>query len=135
MTDPAILATSLGKPVANGMLSFGQAMASITMAISRGMRDNILPGNGTLDERIAICRDILALAINNQEARREQATGTITRTLKPMIGQALPSNQLLAEAHNANADNGFPLSEDEVREVAATEVYWSLQRKRDDPRR
>lgn len=135
MTDPATLAVSLGRPVANGMLPLESARAAIAVATERARREGTLQGNGALDERLAIYDDLLALSIRAHEERMNKARGAIRAMLKPMIDKNSPSNVLLAEAFNVNADNDGALSEEEVREITATEVHWFLQRKRNAARR
>jgi hypothetical protein len=43
-----------------------------------------------------------------------------------MIAVRRPSNVLRAEAHDLNGAAGFPLSEDEVDDIAAEEVWHSM---------
>lgn len=123
-------AASLAHPVVCGMLSIEHAHAAILVQIAQAMRAGNLTGNGTLEERAHIDRHILDLNIQNIQARRERASGSIARILRPLIEMHAPRNRLLAEAHNANEDAGHALSEDEVEEIAAAQVFWSMQRRK-----
>lgn len=128
MTDIAALAASLGKPVAQGLLSFEQAEAALAAATARAMREGTLQGNGTLEERFHAYRHVMGLHARNYEAKCELVTGAIKRLLQPMIVQRRPWNELLAEAHEINGSDGFPLTEREVGDVVETEVWFSLPR-------
>lgn len=57
---------------------------------------------------------------------QHQAERQIKSVLKPMIEVREPSNRLLAEAHNTNEDFGFPLTENEVKEITVQQIYWSM---------
>jgi hypothetical protein len=122
------LARCLGRPVARGWLSLPLAQAAIAAAAATKARTGRLDGNGDVADAIQFYNHVLDLHVQAEVDRRDKATGAITYTLRPLIAIRAPKSRLLAEAHNTNADAGFPLAEDEVNELAAIEVYWSLQR-------
>lgn len=126
MKDPVFLAASLGKPVANGRLTLEAAQAAIAAATARGMREGTLESRGTLDELLHVYNHILALNVQKHQSARETTTGAIGCILRPLIGTHQPWSALLAEAHNANGDAGFPLTEAEVLDVVRTQVWHSL---------
>jgi hypothetical protein len=64
------------------------------------------------------------------QVRRDMAEHAIKRTMRPMVARRKPSNQLLAEAHNCNQDQGYPLDEAEVEIAVAEIVRWTLPRRR-----
>jgi hypothetical protein len=70
-----------------------------------------------------IARDILTQKLAAMHARRELAAHHIKRMLEPMIALHKPSRALLAEAHGVNGEEGFPLGEDEVTELATLEMH------------
>lgn len=74
-------------------------------------------------------------AADARDRNSREATRRIKQTLAPLIDVGAPRNRLLAEAFNANEDVGSPLSEEEVGEIAATEVYWSLRRRQSNVQR
>lgn len=74
-------------------------------------------------------------AADARDRNSREATRRIKQTLAPLIDAGAPKNRLLAEAFNANEDVGSPLSEEEVGEIAATEVYWSLRRRQSNVQR
>jgi hypothetical protein len=119
-TNPYKLAASLARPVTRGYLSQDDAEDSLLVTALRSRS-----GHDPLDV-YRIARHILTLRLADMHARRELAAHHIKRLLEPMIGSRKPSRALLAEAHGVNGQEGFPLSEDEVRDVVRDEVWWSL---------
>jgi hypothetical protein len=124
------LAASLARPVARGLLAIEHARAAIAVAIIKGVRDGTSPGTGTLEEKLNIDRHIFDLHLQIEAARRERVIGAISRVLRPLIDLRAPRGRLLAEAHDCNADSGFPLFEPEVKEIAKIQVYWGIERSR-----
>lgn len=64
------------------------------------------------------------------QIRRDLTSHAIRRTVRPMVDRRQPSNRLLAEAHNQNADHDFVLDEAEVEIEVADLVRWTLPRRR-----
>lgn len=121
---PYTLAASLARPVARGYLTRNQADSALLATAMRGARTGQIHHDPVDVFRIA--RHILTLKLADMHARRELAAHHIKRLLEPMIGSRKPSRALLAEAHGVNGEEGFPLTEDEVRDVVRDEVWWSL---------
>jgi hypothetical protein len=71
-------------------------------------------------------RHILGLWLKIEEDRRAVAEMHVKRRLRPLIALRKKSNVLLAEAHGINGEAGFPLTEPEVTDIAAMEVWFSL---------
>lgn len=115
-TNPYPLAASLARPVARGWLSQDDAEDSILIA---ALRDR--SGHDPLDV-YRIGRHILSQRLAAEHARRDLAGHHIRRKLWEMIEQRQRARALLAEAHGVNGDEGFPLTEDEVSDIAITEM-------------
>lgn len=73
---------------------------------------------------------VLNLRIQDETLRRDLAAHAIARVMQPLLASLRPSRMLLAEAHNINGARGFPLTEEEVTDLARTEVYWFLKRRK-----
>jgi hypothetical protein len=114
---PYKLAASLARPVARGYLSQDDAEDSLLVTALRSRS-----GHDPLDV-YRIARHILAQKLADMHARRELAAHHIKRLLEPMIALHKPSRALLAEAHGVNGEEGFPLGEDEVTELATLEMH------------
>jgi hypothetical protein len=119
------LTKSLARPVTRGLLPEEHAHAAIAAALAR-----TTPPSMDLSAQIKVWDHILDLNIRNLEARRDIARAAIARVLRPLIAIRAPKRQLLAEAHNTNADHGRVLAEDEVEGVAERTVYWAIQKDR-----
>jgi hypothetical protein len=121
------LATSLAKPVARGYLTLGQAHASLICRVLQAERDGDLAPYAATDVFSGL-RHVLGLNLENLERDRALAELRIRWRIRPMIAVRRPSNVLRAEAHDLNGAAGFPLSEDEVDDIAAEEVWHSMSR-------
>jgi hypothetical protein len=76
-----------------------------------------------------VLRHLVDAHVERLQGRRDMAEHAIKRTVRPMVDRRQPSNRLLAEAHNCNADHGFPLDEAEVQIEVAALVRWTLPRR------
>jgi hypothetical protein len=123
-TRPYTLAANLARPVARGYLTRNQADGCLLATAMRGARTGQINHDPVDVYRIA--RDILTQKLADMHARRELAAHHIRRLLEPMIGSRKPSRALLAESHGVNGEEGFPLTEEEVRDIVRDEVWWSL---------
>lgn len=117
------LAPTLGRAVARGDLSPEHADAAIVVAVAREY-----PGDVT--EPIRIWRHILSLNVRNYTARRETASGAISRILRPLIDLHRPYGAIMAQAFDVNEDNGAPLSESDVKDLVETQLYWAMKKPR-----
>jgi hypothetical protein len=117
---PYKLAASLARPIARGYLSQDDAEDSLLVSALRASS-----GHDPLDV-YRIARHILTQRLADMHARRELAAHHIRRTIEPMIAVHKPSRALLAEAHGVNGEEGFPLAEHEVNDIATTEMYQAL---------
>jgi hypothetical protein len=70
-----------------------------------------------------VLRHLMLEHVERLRTRRELAEHAIKRTVRPMVDRRRPSNQLLAEAHNCNADQGYALDEAEVHIAVAANVH------------
>jgi hypothetical protein len=77
-------------------------------------------------------RAVLAWALRDAIAAwtlaRQRARSRIARALDPLLTARRSSADLLAAAHEANADAGDPLTAEELREAVATAVGWHLRK-------
>lgn len=60
------------------------------------------------------------------EHERANVERAIKVMLRPLIAERRPWNVLMAEAHEINGGNGFPLAEADVSEIVRTEVHFAL---------
>lgn len=119
------MAKQLAAPVARGYLSRAVADASLLVATLDAERAGDL-GNYQAEDIAAGLRHTLTLNLDIETRRRELVTWRIHRMLEPMLAVRKPPNVLLAEAHGFNGSAGFPLTEPEVTDLVATEVYYAL---------
>jgi len=122
--NPYALAEQLANPVVRGYLPAAEAMSAILVAALRYGRATSYEPRGVF----RLCRHLFDLRAERLEIKRAVTEMRIKRRLKPLIAMHKPSNVLLAEAHDVNGTDGFPLDEPEVAEIAHTEMYWSLPR-------
>jgi hypothetical protein len=120
-----LLAKSLGRPVAKGQLNSAQAEAALLVQSIRLDRDGFLEHDPIDVARIAT--HITHLNARNLTAKRETTIGAIRRGLQPLLGIGARSNRLRAAAHDENGAAGFPLSEPEVDEIVAMEIWKIMQ--------
>ena len=121
---PYPLAASLARPVARGYLTRNQADSALLETALRGARTGQIKHDPVDVYRIA--RHILTQRLADMHAKRDLAAHHIRRLLEPMIALRKPSRALLAEAHGLNGDEGFPLTEDEVTELATIEMHRAI---------
>lgn len=112
------LAKSFAKPIARGYLRGREAYAALALAADK------IPGASP--EFLRGLWNTVKLNYRAERQLRELTEMRIARVLKPMIAQRQPSNALRAVAHEINGQAGFPLTEDEVDEVTATEIWFAL---------
>lgn len=115
-----LLAEQLARPVARGYLTLNEAKATLLAAALRAYRE----GSPYEPEPVyQMLLHIFGQHLEKEQTRRGMTEMRVARRLKPLIALRKPRNVLLAEAHDVNGTEGFPLTEDEVADVAATEVY------------
>jgi hypothetical protein len=119
------LAKQLARPVARGWLTLTEAHVALLVAACHTDL-----GDLRFTDFVRGTQYSLHLTLENEHVRRDLATHCIRRTLAPMIAQRKPKRALLAEAHGVNGEAAFPLSEGEVEDVAAGEVWWATKRAR-----
>lgn len=117
------IARQLARPVARGYTTKAHAVAALLVAASRA-RDKLGPCQ--VPDIFRGMQDTFNASLAREIESRELTTYRIKRTLAPLIGQHKPRNVLLAEAHGTNGRDGFPLTETEVEEIAASEVWYAL---------
>ena len=123
---PYRLARELAPPVARGQLPLGHADAALICCALKHEH------KGASYHPLDVARGaqhILRLHVLAEHVARSLTRTGIERTLAPLIAMRAPRNRLLAEAHNVNGDNGFPLTEVQVDEITRTEVYWSIRKR------
>ena len=127
MAKLVTLAASLARPVARGYLTLTDAHGTLLGGVLRAKREGMPYG-----ERDAYrgLQHILQLRLDAERRRREMCEYRIARRIKPLIERNKPSNAIYAEAHDVNGAEGFPLSEPEVNELAASEMFWALEPRR-----
>lgn len=57
---------------------------------------------------------------------RDETARAIKCAIKPMIGERAAWGALMAQAHDVNGANGFPLVEADVNDIVRTEVFYAL---------
>lgn len=119
------LAASFARPVARDWMPIAQADGALIAAAVRARREGRL-GPYQASDVVAGLRTTLRMKLKAERWRRAMAENRICRVLRPLIGTGKKSNVLLAEAHGVNGEDGFPLTEDEVTDIVATEVWHSL---------
>jgi hypothetical protein len=119
------MAKQLARPVARGWLTLTEAHVALMVAASHTDL-----GDLRFTDFVRGTQYSLHLTLENEHVRRDLAAHCIRRTLAPMIAQRKPKRALLAEAHGVNGEAAFPLSEGEVEDVAAGEVWWAMKRAR-----
>ena len=119
------LAKSLASPVARGLLPHGIADSELLLAAVEARRG----GEITVDpiDLAAILKHILGLYVRELVDRRAIAKSGIRETITGMFAVSAPLNRLLAEAHDANGDAGFPLREWEVTEFVGIELAAAMR--------
>ena len=124
-SNPYRLAKCLARPVARGWLSHEDAEDCLLAEVLAARRRGTL---GPYDPVTVYggLRWILAQYLAAEEARRDLAAVRIRYRLKPLLAVRKPPNALLAEAHDVNGAAGFPLTEREITDCVAAEVYRSL---------
>lgn len=127
MTHLYALARELARPVARGHLCREQAEDWL-LAATLSKRHQI----GGLDPENIFRYQIHLLRLWLDRHRDEQAIarGKITRRLMPLLARQAPANQLLAEAHDVNGSEGFPLTDEAVTMTAFDARYWANRRER-----
>jgi hypothetical protein len=118
------LSVSLARPVAAGLLPIGHADATLIGAAVRAARTGTIKTDAF--DYANVLQHILRLNVHEITVRRTLATAAIRRSIAPLIALKSAARRLLAEAHNCNADFGFPLRERDVTEVVGIEVYAAL---------
>lgn len=119
MTHIAALAASLGKPVARGMLSSDQALATIARQLLNSDEDPAL---------LHSYHHVLKLHVAKYRRERDACSAAIHHALKLLLAARQPSRQLLAQAHDINGERGFPLTENEVADKVRDEIHWTMWR-------
>jgi len=102
--DPYQLPQCLARPLARGWLNWVQADAALALAAVRhtGSADD-------WDGVHRILRFLLIQHLKREEARVNAAQGGIWRTVRRLVQDRAPVNRILAEAHDVNGGQGFPL--------------------------
>jgi hypothetical protein len=117
------IAREMGRPVARGEIPLVQADAAIICDTLAQERAGAL---GTLlaPDVVRLKRHLLRQEMERHRVARELAAWRIERLVKSMVLLRKRSNAVLAEAHGVNGSAGFPLSEDEVNDIAHTEMHY-----------
>lgn len=123
------LIQSIARPVAKGNLSPGHAHAAIVAQLARGYE-----GQGEIDWQIKTWSWLLDQNVSNYQALRERISGQIRIAVWDMIKLKKRSNEIMAEAHNINADNNYELIEEEVYNLVQAEFFVAIQRARKNAR-
>lgn len=124
--DPQLtgLARCLARAVARGLLS--EQTADVALLVRCLHAHRLGSARGDPFQVAEIAQHVMRLHADNIVAKREIAVGSICRTLRPLLATRVPARRIRAEAHNCNADAGFPLTETEVDEVAGIQVWIAL---------
>lgn len=119
------MAREMGRPVARGELPLEHAFAACIAATLAAERAGEL-GRYKAHDVVRFQRWLVTEHARQEQRRRDLATHRIKRVVRPMIAVGKQSNVLLAEAHGVNGAGGVPLTEAEVTQVVAAEVWFSL---------
>lgn len=119
------LAKSLARPVTRGYISLTTAHVALLNDVLIAERKGDL-GDFKASDIFNGLKHILGLWVKIHTDRRAVAAMHIEQRLKPLIALHKPVNVLLAEAHDVNGLEHFPLAEPEVADIAATEMWFSL---------
>jgi hypothetical protein len=121
------IAREMGRPVARGEMPLVQADAAIICDTLAQERAGALDGLKAPDV-VRLKRFLLRQEVRRHEVAREIAAWRIERLVKSMVVLRKRSNAVLAEAHGINGQAGFPLSEEEVNDIAHTEMHYAPRR-------
>ena len=116
----AALIKSFARPVTRGLLPIEHAEAAVVVALTRDKTVN------DINDGIRLWTHILWQCIRNAEDQRTEARGAIKHSLRGLIRLRTPWPRMMAEAHDINGAQDFPLTESEVADVVKTEVYYAL---------
>jgi hypothetical protein len=121
------LAREMGRPVARGEIPLAHADAALIVDTIQQERAGSL---GTLlaPDVVRLKRFLLRQEVERQQVARDIAAHRISRLVKSMVALRKRSNAVLAEAHGINGEAGFPLAEDEVNDIADTEMNYAARR-------
>jgi hypothetical protein len=119
------LARAFARPVARGYLTAGEALAWLMHDTLKAARAGQL-GTYRASDVYGGLRHILGMWLKIEDDRRAIATQHVKAKLRPLIALHKKSNVLLAEAHGINGQEGFPLTQPEVTDIAAMEIWFSL---------
>lgn len=119
------LARELGRAVARDMLPLEEAYAAcINAALEAERTDGLSHYNAS--DVCSFLRFLVQDTAKREDERRMLARHRIRRTLQPLVAMHKPSHILRAEAHGVNGAEGFPLTEPEVDDIVATELWFAL---------
>jgi hypothetical protein len=126
--NPIPYARDLARPVRRGLLALPQAQAGLRATCHRLARQGQLAGDGDPEGWFAHLNWVLCREIDRQQAVADTVGGGIGRRTREMIRARRASNEVRAAAHDINGAAGFALTEREVEEIVAEQVYWALPR-------
>jgi hypothetical protein len=110
--------------VARGYITRTEADAALLASTLAAKRQGRLPHE--VRDVFGGLRHILDLHLEKERVRRMMTAHRITRRISPLVTLRKPSNAVLAEAHDVNGADGFPLAEPEVSDMADLEMYWAM---------
>lgn len=126
--NPILYAASLAGPVRRGLLPLPHAQAGLRATCHQLAREGRLEGDGDPEGWFGHLNWVLCREIDRQQAAADTVGGGISRRTREMIRARRASNEVRAAAHDINGAAGFSLTEREVEEIVAEQVYWALPR-------
>jgi hypothetical protein len=125
MAHAYALAAELAQPVARGYLTLTEAHVALLHAAIEAER-----AGSPHDPRDVWrgLRHILGLHLDRALTRRAIAKMHVRQRVRPLLALRKPRNVLLAEAHDVNGGEQFPLTEPEVADIADREIYFAGRR-------
>lgn len=121
-------ARSLAQPIARGLLSLCAAQAGLRATAYRRAREGTLGWNDDPESAFRFLNWLLGRELRAVQARRAVTEMRIGRAIKPLLETGRKSNAIRAEAHDVNGSDGFPLTEEEVEQYVAEQIWWALPR-------
>jgi hypothetical protein len=121
------LAREMARPVARGEIPLAHADAALWVDTLQQERDGAL-GPLYAGDVARFKRWLLRQEVERCQVVRDLAAHRIRRRVKAMVALRKRSNAVLSEAHGVNGEAGFPLSEDEVSDIADTEMNYASRR-------